>query len=239
MGAKKLNWASGLLGTFAITGVVALGIGTAVLAPYWKAAQTYDIAAIDGSEHAKLISGTSHLPQHLIDALTATEDSRFFDHGGWDPKGIGRAAFVNFRKGEVAEGASTLTQQLARNAYEIREERFAKKAIEIFLARRIEEKYTKDQILTHYLNEVYFGNSYYGIEAAAQGYYSKPASALTLAESATLVGLIKRPSSYNPVNNPKAARKVRDHSLRRMHLVGAIDDAQLAAALEEAVVPER
>ncbi len=175
------------------------------------------------------------IPYHFIQALTAVEDSRFFQHQGIDYIGILRAALLNFKAKRVTQGASTITQQLAKQCYpELRKNRnLENKLIEAFLAQRLERNFTKPEILEHYLNRIFFGGGYFGIESAARGYFGKPASQLDLIESATLCGLIKSPSRLSPRNNPAGARKARDHVLQRMHLEGMISDVQLSTYRKE------
>ena len=248
-------WFKILLSAALILAIIALIVGSYILAPYHGTASSYDMAALKQDGRSTLVFGhddapvgtlfgqdrrpvtRDEIPQHLVDILVATEDSRFFSHGGWDPRGMIRAAVANIKRGGIAQGASTLTQQLSRNAYTIKEKRFARKAVEIFLARRIEDAYSKDEILTLYLNEVYFGNGFYGIESAAQGYFGKAAIELDIQESATLVGLIKRPNSYNPFTDIETARTVRDHALRRARSEGKLTAPQLESALAEPISP--
>ena len=175
------------------------------------------------------------IPYHFIQALTAVEDSRFFQHQGIDYIGILRAARSNFKAKRVTQGASTITQQLAKQCYpELKRNRnLETKIIEAFLARRLERNFTKPEILEHYLNRIFFGSGYFGIESAARGYFGKPASQLSVIESATLCGLIKSPSRLSPRNNPTGARKARDHVLQRMHLEGMVNNDQLAVYLKE------
>ena len=175
------------------------------------------------------------IPYHFIQALTAVEDSRFFQHQGIDYIGILRAARSNFKAKRVTQGASTITQQLAKQCYPKlkRNRNLETKIIEAFLARRLERNFTKPEILEHYLNRIFFGSGYFGIESAARGYFGKPASQLSVIESATLCGLIKSPSRLSPRNNPTGARKARDHVLQRMHLEGMVNNDQLAVYLKE------
>ncbi len=130
---------------------------------------------------------------HVVNAFIAIEDKRFFRHHGLDYRRILKSAFVNLRAGEIVQGGSTITQQLVRSVLLSREQTYARKLKEAVLARRLEERYSKQQILEAYLNRVYFGHGYYGIEAAALGYFGKPAAQLNAVEAATLAGLIKGP----------------------------------------------
>jgi len=175
------------------------------------------------------------LPQHVIDAVVATEDRRFFRHWGIDPAGLVRAAFANLRAGRFVQGGSTLTQQLAKNLFLSSERTMSRKLDEFSLALWLEVRLTKREIIELYLNRVYFGGGAYGIEAAAQRYFDKSAGALTLAEAALIAGLLKAPSKYSPTSSPKAAR-TRGHAvLAKMRDAGAITEKQHAQALGETV----
>ncbi len=147
------------------------------------------------------------LPDYLVQAFLSTEDRRFYDHGGIDLKGTLRAALANMRSGEVVEGGSTITQQLARNLFLTPEQTYTRKAREALLALWLEGHYAKDEIFSLYLNRIYLGAGAYGIESAALTYFGKSARDVTLAEAALLAGLPKAPSTYNPVQNPKGAER--------------------------------
>jgi penicillin-binding protein 1A len=149
-------------------------------------------------------------------ATIAVEDRRFFAHGGVDLEGIARAAVADIRAGEIVEGGSTITQQLVRNLYISRERTLQRKVKEACLATKLDGAWTKHRILTTYLNQVYYGNQAYGIEAAAQTYYSKPAKELNLAQSALLAGLTQAPSLYDPFTTPARALARRAVVLRAM-----------------------
>ncbi len=149
-------------------------------------------------------------------ATIAVEDRRFFAHGGVDIEGIARAAVADIRAGEIVEGGSTITQQLVRNLYISRERTVQRKVKEACLATKLDGAWTKHRILTTYLNQVYYGNHAYGIEAAAQTYYSKPAKELKLAQSALLAGLTQAPSLYDPFTTPARALARRAVVLRAM-----------------------
>lgn len=172
------------------------------------------------------------IPEVLVRAVLAAEDARFFDHGGVDIIRIGGAALRDLATRSLAQGASTITQQLARSVFLTPRKSFARKINEVFLTVEIEKRFSKDQILTMYLNQVYFGHGNYGVEAASTWYFNHPASELTLPEAALLAGLIQRPEAYSPMRNPSAARARRDLVLRRMLEEGYIDAATAAAARE-------
>jgi penicillin-binding protein 1A len=147
------------------------------------------------------------LPRYVPQAFVAIEDRRFYSHHGVDPIGIARAIVANILHRGVSQGGSTLTQQLAKNLFLTQERTLSRKVQEVGLALWLEHKYSKDQILDLYLNRVYFGAGAYGIEAAAQRYFSKPATKLTVAEAATLAGLVRSPTRLAPSRNPDGAEK--------------------------------
>ena len=180
------------------------------------------------------------LPPNLVNAIIATEDNKFYQHHGYDLLGIIRAALKNAVAGHVRQGASTVTQQLARNSFDLRGKTFRRKLLEMFVARRIEDHFSKQQIMELYLNRIYFGGGLYGAEAAARGYFDKPAREMTLAECATLVGLIKSPNKLSPWADQQASHEARNFVLGRMRELGFIDDAQYRSAeAEELVVGNR
>ncbi|HEB55506.1 MAG TPA: penicillin-binding protein 1A [Gammaproteobacteria bacterium] len=164
-------------------------------------------------------------PRALIHAVLAAEDDRFFEHPGVDYQGILRAAWQLVRTGERVQGGSTITMQVARNFFLSREKTFLRKINEIFLALKIEDQLSKEDILTLYLNKIYLGKRAYGFAAAAQVYYGKPLAQLDLSEIAMIAGLPKAPSRYNPVVAPERARIRRDYVLGRMLALGYIDQA--------------
>ena len=176
------------------------------------------------------------LPRDLVNAVVAVEDSKFYQHHGYDLFGIVRAALKNLAAGHVRQGASTITQQLARNSFALKEKTFRRKLLEIFLARRIEDSFGKQKIMELYLNRIYFGGGLYGAEAAARGYFGKPARELSLAECATLAGLIKSPNRLSPWTDKAASREARNYVLNRMRDLGFIDSAKTGAAEAEDIV---
>lgn len=163
------------------------------------------------------------IPQQLINAVLATEDQRYFQHSGVDIAGLGRAAIQLVLTGKKMQGGSTITMQVARSFYLTRNKTFARKIREILLAIKIEHKLSKQKILELYLNKVFLGNRAYGVEAAAQVYYGKHVGDLTIDQYAMLAGLPQAPSALNPLRNPEAAQKRRDHVLSRMYDQGYID----------------
>jgi 1A family penicillin-binding protein len=176
------------------------------------------------------------LPKTLIEAVVAAEDNRFFQHHGVDYFGIVRAALKNYLAGEIKQGASTLTQQLARNTFSLTERSYDRKILEVFLAREIEKKVPKNKILELYLNRVYFGSGFYGAEAASRGYFGKPAKDLTVDEAAMLAGLLKSPNNLSPWSNRRACIDQRNFVLERMHEMGFIDEASLDKAINTTLI---
>ena len=170
------------------------------------------------------------ISNHFVNALLAREDTRFYYHHGIDPVGIARAVVRNFVAGGFREGASTLTQQLARNSFPLGGKNIVRKMIEAALAYRIETELTKEEILEAYMNRIYFGSGYYGVETASQAYFGKPASLMNLPEAAMLAGLIRSPNRFSPFNNLKKAVRERNAVLARMHKLDFITEQQMAAA---------
>jgi len=163
------------------------------------------------------------LPKHLVDALIAREDKSFETHCGVDFVGLVRATGRNVKDMSFTQGASTLTMQLARNTYDdLKEKSLNRKFIEIALTLRIENRYTKPEIMAYYLNRIYFGSGCYGIGQASQKYFKKPTSELDLSESATLVGIIRGPHIFSPLNDLKAAEEQRNQVLDRLVTVGKL-----------------
>ena len=177
------------------------------------------------------------VPDLFINALRAGEDSRFLDHDGIDYIGVIRAMKLNYEAGTTTQGASTITQQLARNAFPLKQDAAARgesglqgKMVEAFLAKRIEKRYSKEQILGFYLNRIYLGSGYYGLRSASLGYFGKEPQDLNLVECATIVGLIKNPTNNSPLNDPKQSKASRDNVLKRMVAEGMIKRSEAAAA---------
>jgi penicillin-binding protein 1A len=175
----------------------------------------------------------SRLPRHLVLAFVAAEDARFFEHPGVDIIGIVRAFFRNLEAGEVVEGGSTITQQLVKRILLTSEKSLTRKIREAVLAYRIDHYMTKEEILSLYLNHIFLGHGAYGVEAAAQEYFSKHVEDLNLAESAILAGLPKAPSRYDPYLHPRRAKERQAYVLRRMAEVGFISKEQEVAAYRQ------
>ena len=175
----------------------------------------------------------SEIPILARQAVISAEDSSFYEHAGIDYKGLIRAAWAVFTSGERSQGGSTLTMQVARNFFLTREKTYTRKIREIILARKIEEKLSKDEILALYLNQNFMGNRAYGFAAAAKTYYGKDVNDLSLAQIGMLAGLYKAPSAYNPVINPSRALERRNYVIRRMRENGHIDETQEEQAKAE------
>jgi penicillin-binding protein 1A len=197
------------------------------------------VMATDGSiaatfaEQRRTLIEFHDIPDNFRNALVAVEDSGFYRHPGIDLKGIARALWSDMRHLRLEQGASTITQQLARNLFLHPAKTWRRKAQEAVLALEIERQYTKSEILRFYCNQIYMGHGRYGLEAAARFYYGKPARELSLAESAMLAGLIQRPESLSPVRNPERALARRNHVLRRMVEEGYLDAAEAERASRE------
>jgi penicillin-binding protein 1B len=181
----------------------------------------------------------AEVPAVLRTAILAVEDERFYEHGGLDPRGVLRALWANVRKGRVVEGGSTITQQLVKSRLLTPERTFSRKLNEAWLSTALEWRYSKDQILEAYLNEIYLGQvggaAVRGIGAASRVYFGKEVHQLTLPEAALLAGMIRAPNSYSPASNPDRARDRRDLVLARMRDLGKISEADYRRARREPV----
>jgi penicillin-binding protein 1A len=175
----------------------------------------------------------SQINPWMAKAVIATEDRRFYQHGGVDYWGIARAAWRDLTKGRVVEGGSTITQQLVRNLYITREKTFQRKVKEVCLAIKLSNAWSKDRILAAWMNQVYFGNHAYGVEAAAQTYFSRHAGRLTLMQAALLAGLPQAPSLYDPIVHPDVALARRAAVLRALYASGDISYDRYQAALQD------
>ncbi len=169
------------------------------------------------------------IPKHLVDAVVATEDRRFFSHMGVDPLGILRAMLVNVRSGSLSQGGSTITQQLAKNIFLSSERTFSRKIQELMMAFWLEQKFTKEEIITIYLNRVYFGGGSYGLDSASRYYFNKGPEAMDLVECAMLAGLLKAPSRYSPTSSAALAAGRTEQVIRNM-----MDDDKISKAEGEA-----
>ncbi len=182
------------------------------------------VANVFEKEH-RLYVPYKEIPGRVIEALTAIEDTRFFEHHGVNPEAIFRAVVKDIKAGRLVEGASTLTQQLVKSTLLTRQKKITRKIKEALLAIRLEQVLTKEEILERYLNAIFFGHGYYGIKTAAKGYFHKDLEDLTLKEIAVLVGLPKAPSAYDPTRHYANAMARANRVLARMKTLGWIDEA--------------
>lgn len=245
----RRTWFAALIILLLVGGVTVMAVMLAVVKPLREQAESFNLEDIHKIERASVIFDRKgdelgriyvlnrtpvkieQVPQHFIQALTAEEDSRFFHHTGVDYIGIARAFWLNYKAGSETQGASTITQQLAREAFKLKDlveeagrknSRYKRKLVEAFLAERIEKKFSKSEILELYLNRIYFGGGFYGVQAASQGYFGKDVGALDVLESATICGIIKSPNNIQPLRYPERAKKARNHVLDRMKIEGFI-----------------
>ena len=187
-------------------------------------------------EQNRIAVSLDDIPKHVCEAFIAIEDERFYRHFGFDIIGSMRAAYANFQAGTIVQGASTITQQLAQNAFLTTETSYERKIQEIWLAIRMERSYAKEEILELYLNRIYFGSGAYGVEAAAQTYFNKSVGELSVAEAAMLAGTIRSPNFYNPINNASEAEARMRIVLASMHRIGFISDYQYHYALQQEMI---
>lgn len=178
------------------------------------------------------------LPPHLVEAVLATEDRRFFEHAGIDIFGIARAMVVNLQAGGFVQGGSTITQQVAKNVFLTPDRTLRRKMQEMLLAFWLESRFTKQEILAIYLNRVYLGAGNFGVDAASRRYFDKPATEMNLIESAVITGLLKAPSKYSPIANVELAKKRSHQVLINMQDAGYIDEAEVKAGLAEFKPPK-
>ncbi len=249
-GWRRVLWR--LLLWAVVMGLVFAGLGygllVLVLGKYSRYAEEFNLEDVNNLDHPSIIYDCKgreigrifdenrsyvaykDISRSMIDALVAQEDKNFWTHEGYDLWGIARAAKeAGFSPGQANQGASTITQQLARNAYDLERRtlarggtRYERKVVEIFLARRLEKRYSKRQIIEFYLNRIYFGRGYYGIRAASLGYFGKEPRELTVRESASLAALVKNPENYNPVKNPELNLRWRNDVVDRMQRLGMV-----------------
>ncbi len=214
----------------------------------WEARNGQSITFLDRSGHVILREGAQNappvdlesLPSYVGQAFIAIEDRRFYQHFGVDFGGMMRAGAENIRAGHVVQGGSTITQQLAKNLFLTNERSWRRKAQEIAMAIWLETKFTKEEILALYLSRVYFGAGAYGVEAAAERYFDRPARELTLLQAALIAGLVKAPSRLNPARQDIAAARARaEVVLNEMVAMGFIGEAELSASLGEEIVISR
>jgi penicillin-binding protein 1A len=243
-------------GGYATAGVVALIVGFFFFITWglpstddlWEARNGQSITFLDRNGNVILREGAQNappvdlatLPPYVSQAFIAIEDRRFYDHFGVDFGGMMRAGAENLRAGRVVQGGSTITQQLAKNLFLTNERSWRRKAQEVAMAIWLETRFTKDEILALYLSRVYFGAGAYGIEAAAERYFDRPARELTLLQAATLAGLVKAPSRMNPARQDiSAARHRAELVLDEMVMLGFISSAERQAALQDDLIVSR
>jgi penicillin-binding protein 1A len=190
-------------------------------------------------EERRAVVAIADVPAVMKNAILAAEDDRFYQHGGIDYTGVVRAIGANLIGGGKRQGASTITQQVARNFFLTGEKTYTRKLYEALLSFKIESNLSKDQIFELYINQIFLGQRAYGFAAAAQIYFGKPLKEISIAEAAMLAGLPKAPSAYNPIVNPNRARLRQHYVLRRMRELGHITEAQHEAALKEPLVVKR
>ncbi|MBJ7326362.1 MAG: transglycosylase domain-containing protein [Chthoniobacterales bacterium] len=244
-----------------LAAVAAAGIGTIlfflVRAEFASMAKQFDLERLERMESASLIHDRKggligklfiqnrdpvpydKLPQLLVQAVVSTEDQRYWAHDGVDYLGVARAAIANWTSGRIRQGASTVTQQLARNSFDLKERTYRRKLLEIALAHRIEENFPKEKIMELYLNRVYFGGGLYGAEAAARGYFGVPAASITAGQAAMLAGLLKSPNSLSPWTNREAAQDNRNFVLGQMRSMGFLTSKAYEEAVAEPLIVRR
>ncbi len=191
-----------------------------------------ELASLHGEANREVVK-LDQINPVLKRAVLAMEDSHFYMHHGINPNSVGRALLINWEKNTVVEGGSTLTMQLVKNLFLKPERKFSRKIAEAVMAIRLEQIFTKDQILEMYLNQIYWGHNNYGIQTAAQSYFSKTADQLNLAESAMLAGLIQSPEEYSPFVNLKVAKERQSIVLNRMETLGWITATEAEAARKQ------
>src|SRR2546429_1497830 len=235
--------------------ILLLGAGFAVFLFYGTWAQTFDmknvgemperntVYDVDGKIYSRLaganrlIVSLNEVSPYFIEAVLAREDSRFYEHKGIDWRGILRASIRDIMSGSAKEGASSITQQLARNSLPLGGRTLSRKLLEAMVALRIERQFTKQQILELYVNRIYFGNGCYGVETASQAYFGKSASKLNLPEAALLAGLIRSPNRFSPLKNPEGSRIQRNAVLDRMVALKKLSSADAEAAKRAKIAP--
>jgi penicillin-binding protein 1A len=247
----------GFIGMLFKLGVAALLLWMMVGLFYYLWALSFDITTIGQMPQRSAIydrSGTFYsrtagenriivpydkVSPNFVNALVSREDSRFYEHHGIDPIGIARAAVRNLLFGSMKQGASTITQQLARNSFPLGGKTFNRKFLEAAMAFRLEMELSKEKILELYMNRIYFGSGLYGVEAASQAYFGKPATDMDLSEAALLAGLIRSPNRLSPLNNLDASLRQRDVVLDQMeqHEPSFITHAQNEKARAEEIIP--
>lgn len=244
---RLVLWALGLAAAIPLALVLAVGIGLAMAYPNlpdvsdladYRPKLPLRVYSAEGAligefgEERRNLTPINDIPQVMKNAVLAIEDTRFFEHGGVDYKGVLRAGLANIGRVK-SQGASTITMQVARNVYLSSEKTLTRKIYEILLTFKLEHLLSKDQILEIYMNQIFLGNRAYGFAAAAEAYFGKPLQKVSIAEAAMLAGLPKAPSAYNPISNPKRARVRQLHIIDRMLENDFITADEAAAARSE------
>ncbi len=183
----------------------------------------------------RYVAKVDEIPTRIINAFLSAEDDNFYEHKGVDYLGVIRAFIANLKAGKVVQGGSTITQQVAKSLLLSRERSITRKIKDFLLAQRIEEKFTKDEILYLYLNQVYLGGGYYGVKSAFKGYFGKELDEASIAESAIVAGLLVAPGKYSPYINPKYAKKRQSYVLGRMYATEKISEQEYKDALSEKI----
>jgi len=240
-----IGFLSRFLFALVVEGIIAAGL---VVAVYLGWSLSFDLRQVghipercwiydvDGNVYSRLygenriLVNVNQISPLFKKALLAREDSRFYGHHGVDVVGVSRAFTSNLSHFTLLQGGSTITQQLARNSFDLGKRDLSRKILEAFMALRIELTFSKDQIMDYYINRIYFGSGYYGLEAAARAYFGKSAAQVNLSEAATLAGLIRSPNRYSPINNPSGAATQRNEVLDRMAELGYISTSEEQAA---------
>lgn len=241
-GPVKLTFMLGLIGAVALSALaffyfmLAMRFDLDEVARLPAGTVFYDRKGVElivpGSTGRRLVK-RDDIPDFLVKSLLAREDARFFEHHGVDIRGLARATVRNIKDRDFTQGASTLSMQLTRNSFNIRQKSLHRKFLEIALTLRLEKHYTKDEILTHYLNRIYFGAGAYGIEQASRTYFGKSTRNLSNGECALIVGIIRGPHIFSPVRRPDAALAQRRQTLQRMTVMGFITDEERIAIADE------
>jgi penicillin-binding protein 1A len=240
----RRRWLLQFLGAIAFGVIAGIGIAAAIHVPRVESissfspklvTQIYDrsreVAFASYARERRLMLDQGEIPPLLRDALLAAEDANFFRHGGIDAQGIARSVLVNLRRGRHAQGASTITMQLARKLFLTDEKSWRRKISEAFLAVELEKQLSKQQILAMYFNVVFLGHGNYGMESAARSYFGHGVGDLSLPEAATLAGIVQRPSQFSPYRHPDKVVARRNYVLNRMLDVGFITEADHARAI--------
>ena len=247
------GWLQGPVKLLFITGILGLVTSGGLAFFYFMMAMSFDMKDV-----AKLPEGTTFydrkgeeisapggngrklvkredIPDFLVKALQAREDARFFDHCGVDFRGLARATIRNLKDRDFTQGASTLSMQLTRNSFKIKQKSLHRKFLEIALTLRLEANYSKDEILTHYLNRIYFGSGADGIEQASRTYFNKPTRELNESECSMIVGIIRGPHIFSPLRNFDAAREQQSQTLTRMVAMGFIDEKRRQEIIDQTI----